>query len=177
MHYTLVWGPFYQIWWPQGISKECDLWLIPADPYMTFDPSNELHFDQGFFQLNLVAVKHFWAIWPLVDPGWPLHDHWPQQFIMLWSGVLPNKFGGHRTLLSKWPLLDSSWPLHDLWPKQCITLWSGILSTKFGGHRAFLSNLTPCWPHMTPAWPLTPADPCMTFDPSNALCSGQSSFH
>ena len=112
MHYTLVWGPFYRIWWPQGISKECDLWLTPADPCMTLDPSNELHFE-GFFLPNLVAIHHFWAIWPLVDPGWPLHDHWPQQCITLWSGVLPNKFGGHRALLSKltptWPQLTPSW--------------------------------------------------------------------
>ena len=84
--------------------------------------------------------------------------------------------------------------------------WSGILPTKFGGHRALLSNLTPGWPRMTPAWPLTPAmhyalvrgsshkiwwpkdvakqidpyltpaDPYMTFDPNNALRSGQGFF-
>ena len=35
----------------------------------------------------------------------------------------------------------------------------GVLPTKFGGHRALLSKLTP-------------ADPGMTFDPSNALRSG-----
>ena len=164
---------------------------------MTFDPRNALHFGQGFFQPNLVAIGHFKAIWPLVDPEWPLHDLWPQQFIMLGSGVLPIKFGGHRALLSEltpnwpqltpiwpltpsnvlcsgqgfflanlvaighclanWPLFDPSWPLHDLWPQQCVTLWSDILTTKFGGHRAFLSNLTPGWPQVTPAWPLTPA--------------------
>ena len=84
--------------------------------------------------------------------------------------------------------------------------WSGILPTKFGGHRALLSNLTPGWPRMTPTWPLTPAmhyalvrgsshkiwwpkdiakqidpystpaDPYMTFDPNNALRSGQGFF-
>ena len=32
MHYTLVWGPFYQIWWPQGIFKEFDMRLTPAWP-------------------------------------------------------------------------------------------------------------------------------------------------
>ena len=51
MHYTLGWGP-----WPQGISKEFERWLTLADPRMTFDPSNELHFDQGFFLPNLVAI-------------------------------------------------------------------------------------------------------------------------
>ena len=39
MHYTLVWGSFCQIWWPQGISKEFDLWLTLADPCMTSDPA------------------------------------------------------------------------------------------------------------------------------------------
>ena len=165
MHNSLVWGPFYQFWWPQGTSKEFD-----------------------------------------VDLGWLVHDLWPQQCITLWSWVLPTKFGGHRALLSKltptWPELT----LHDLWPQQCIMFWSGILPTKFGGHRALLSNLTPGWPRMTPAWPLTPAmhyalvrgsshkiwwpkdiakqidpyltpaDPYMTFDPNNALCSGQGFF-
>ena len=59
MHNTLVWGPFYQILWPQGISKEFDLQLTPADPCITFDHSNDLHFDQGFFLSNLVAMEHF----------------------------------------------------------------------------------------------------------------------
>ena len=33
-----------------------------------------------------VAIGHFWGMWPLVDPSWPLHDLWPQQCITLWSG-------------------------------------------------------------------------------------------
>ena len=80
--------------------------------------------------------------WPQLTPTWP----WPQQCIMLWSGILVTKFGGHKALLSK---LTPTWPLHDLWPQQCITLWSGILPTIFGGHRSFLSNLTPGWPQVT----------------------------
>ena len=39
----------------------------PSDFCMIFDPSNALHFGQGFFLLNLVATGHFKAIWPLVD--------------------------------------------------------------------------------------------------------------
>ena len=27
---------------------------------------------QGFFLPNLIALGHSWAIWPLLDPGWPL---------------------------------------------------------------------------------------------------------
>ena len=118
MHYTLVWGPFYQ---------------------------------------SLVATGHFKGIWPLVDLGWPVHDLWPQQYITLWSWVLPTKFGGHRAFLSNLTLVDPWWPLHDLWPQQCITLWPGVLPTKFGGHRALLSKLTPTWPQLAPTWPLTPA--------------------
>ena len=205
MHYTLVWGSFCQIWWPQGISKEFDLWLTLADPCMTSDPA---------MSYTLIKGSSYQIWWPysiskqfdpLVDPGWPLHDLWPQQCITLWSGVLPTKFGGHRALL-RWPLLDPSWPLHDLRPQQCITLWSEVLPTKFGDHRALLSKLTPTWPQLTPTWPLTPAmhygsvrdsshqiwwpkgiskqfdpwltpdDPCMTFDPSSALRFGQGFF-
>ena len=44
------------IWWPQGISKEFDLWLTLADPCMTFDPSNGLRSGHGFFLPNLVAI-------------------------------------------------------------------------------------------------------------------------
>ena len=128
------------------ISKQFDLWLTKADPCMTFDPGNALHFGLVFFLPNLVAIGHFQAIWPLVDPGWTWHDLWPHQCISLWSGVLSTKFGGHRAFLSN---LTSGWPGHDLWPQQCITLWSGVLSTKFGGHRALSSNLTSGWPN----WP------------------------
>ena len=122
---------------------------------MTFDPSKALHFGQGYFPPYLVAIWHFEANWPLVDPIWPLHDFWPQQCIMLWSGVLPTKFGGHRALLNNltatWPQLTPTWPSTPT-IQQCITLWSGVLPTKFGGHRALLSKLTPTWPQLTPTW-------------------------
>ena len=124
---------------------------------MTFDPSNALCFGQGFSPPNLVAIGHFQAIWPLVDPGWLLHDLWPQQCITLLSGVLSIKFGGHRALLSK---LSPTWPqLASIWPSTpaMIKLWSGILTIKFGGHRALLSKLTPIWPQLASLWPSTPA--------------------
>ena len=59
MHYAMVRGSSHQIWWQYGIAKQIDLYLTPAEPYMTFDPSNALHFGQGFFPLNLVAIGHF----------------------------------------------------------------------------------------------------------------------
>ena len=97
-----------------------------------------------------MVIGDFIAIWPLFDPGWPLHDLCPQQCIMLWSGVLPIIFGSHRAFLSN---LTSGWPQLT----QCITLWSEVLPFKFGSRKAFLSNLPCGWPRMTPAWPLTPA--------------------
>ena len=97
-----------------------------------------MYFGQRFFLQNLVAIGHFWAIWPLVDPRWPLLDRWPQQYITLWPGVLSTKSGGHRAFLSN---LTSGWPLHDFQPQQCITLWSGVLSTKFGCRMAFLRQI------------------------------------
>ena len=59
MHYTLVKGSSHQIWWSLGIAKQIDPYLTPADPYMTFDPSNTLGFGQGFLSTNLVAIGHF----------------------------------------------------------------------------------------------------------------------
>ena len=70
---------------------------------------------------------------------------------MLWSGILPIKFGGHRTLLSKltpgWPHMTPAWPL----TQQCTTLWSGVLLTKFGSPRAFLRQIDP-WMTFDPRW-------------------------
>ena len=68
------------------------------------------------------------AIWPLVDPGWLLHhDLWSQQCIMLWSGVLPTKFGD---LLMLSGVLELLWPskasypallpVPQMFPVQCL---------------------------------------------------------
>ena len=78
---------------------------------MTFDPSNALRIGQGFFPPNLVVIGHFWAVWPLVDPGWPMHDLWPQQCITPWLGLLPIKFGSHWVFLRQLDL----WMTFDLW--------------------------------------------------------------
>ena len=43
-------------------TKQFDLWLTKADPSMTFDPSNALHFGLGFFLPNLVGIGHFGTI-------------------------------------------------------------------------------------------------------------------
>ena len=73
-----------------------------------------MYFGQRFFLQIFVAIGHFWAIWPLVDPRWPLLDRWPQQYITLWPEVLSTKSGGHRAFLSNlasgWLLLTPAWP-------------------------------------------------------------------
>ena len=140
MHYALVRGSSHQVWWPQGIANQIDPYLIPVDPYMTFDPSIALCSGQ---------------------------DPCPEHCIMLWTGVLPTKFGGHRALLSKltptWPQLTPTWPLTLASDYDLVR----VLSTKFGGHRALLIKLTPTWSQLTPTWPLTTGI---------SLCSGQGSF-
>ena len=67
MCYTLLRGSSYQVWWSYGIPKQFDLWLTQNDPCMTFDPSNALHSSQGFFLPSLVAIRHSYAIWHLID--------------------------------------------------------------------------------------------------------------
>ena len=79
--------------------------LLDHDPswplHDLFEPSITLRSSQGFFLPNLVAIGHCYANWPLLDPSWPQHDLWSQQCIVLWSGVLLTKFGGHRTKKTK----------------------------------------------------------------------------
>ena len=117
-------------------------------PCKTFDTINALH--------QIWWPRHFKGIWPLVDPGWPLHVFWPQQWVTIWSRVLPTKFSGHTSFLSHltsgWPRLTPAWPLT---PAIRYTLVRDF-STKFSGHKALLSKLTPTWPQLTPTWPSTP---------------------
>ena len=82
----------------------------------------------GVFLPNSVVIGNSWAIWFLVDPGWPLHDLWLRQCITHWSGVLPTKCVCHREFLSNlipnWPWLTHVWP----WQQQCITFQQGFFS-------------------------------------------------
>ena len=86
--------------------------MTPADTCMTSDPINALHSGQEFFLPNLVAIRHSWAVWPLVDPGCSLCDLWPQQCTTLRSGFLSTKFGSHRAFLRQFHLrmtFDLGW--------------------------------------------------------------------
>ena len=82
----------------------------PSDPFMNFDPSDVLLSGHGFFlpkcdimkfsflhfsNFRTIFHSHSWAIWPLVDPGWPLCDLQPCSNALNFSWVLPTKFGGH----------------------------------------------------------------------------------
>ena len=121
----------------------------------------------GSFLPNLVATGHFWRIWPLVDPDWPLHHLWPQQWVTLWSGLLPTKFGGYTAFLSNltsgWPWQTPAWPLT---PEMHYALVRDS-SHKIWWPKGIAKQIDPY---------LTPADPYTTFDPSSALRFGQGFF-
>ena len=58
MHYALVRVFPIKFGSHPGFAKQIDLYVTPADPYMTFEPSNALRSGQGFFPSNLVATRH-----------------------------------------------------------------------------------------------------------------------
>ena len=88
------------------------------------------------------VTRHFYANWPVVDPGWFLHDLWPHQYITLWSvvTVLPIKFCSHTALLGNltfgWTRPTPTWTL----TQQYFTFRSGVLPTKVGVQGAFLKQ-------------------------------------
>ena len=99
-----------------GIAKQ-------IDPYMTFDPSNALRFGQGFFPPNLVVIVYCSAVWPLVDPRWPLHGLRPQQCTTLLSGILLTTFGSHRAFwrqIDPWMTSDPRWGRFENMPTNLV---------------------------------------------------------
>ena len=152
---------------------------------MTFDPSNVLFLGQGFFRPILVAIGHSWAIWHLVDLGWPLHDFRLQQCITLQSVALPTKFGFHRSFLSNltpgWPRLTSAWPLI---PPMYYSLVSGSSYQIWWPYG--ISNLTSGWPlnfgrvaskiRSQTSWVLTPM-PSFSSIPKHDKMHGRTYIH
>ena len=70
-----------------------------------------------------MTIGYFKAIWPLVDPWWPLHDLWPQQCTTLWPGVLFTKFGSHRAFLRQidlWMTFDPRWGRFENMPTNLV---------------------------------------------------------
>ena len=102
------------------------------------------------------------AIWPVVDPDWPLRDLLHHHCITLQSRFyLPNLVAiGHSWAIC--PLVCPSWPVHDIWPHQCTTWTLDPSNVLLSGHGFFLPNLAAVrhfwaiWSRLTPAWPLTP---------------------
>ena len=118
--------------------------------------------DSSKFSIHMAFLRNLTTGWPQLTSA----RLWPHQFITLLCGVLSTKFGRHRTFLrnsiSGWPQLTPAWPPI---PAMSYTLKD---------QRFFLPNLVAIW-YFLAIWPfdlwLTLADPCMTFDPSNALRS------
>ena len=112
------------------MALHSSLLLTPTHPYMHSSWPQQCFTFRSGFQLNLVTIiRHFWAIWPLIDPSWPLHDLLPINALQCSQGFFLINLVGKQ--------FDPSWPIHDLWPQQCITLRSSVLTIKFGGHRVF----------------------------------------
>ena len=113
---------------------------------MTFHPSIALHFGQGFFLPNFVAIGHSWAIWPLVDPGWPLHVLWPHQCTLFWSGCfLPNLVVIEHSW-AIWPLLTPVDPCMTFDPGNALHFSQQFFPPNLGAIGHFKSNLTTEWP-------------------------------
>ena len=95
MGYALVTGSSYQIWQPQVISKQFNLRLTQAHPCITFDPSNALHFDQGFFPpyqiWQLLNISGHFNLW--LTPVGPSMTFDPSNAFIFLLGVPPAKFG------------------------------------------------------------------------------------
>ena len=140
--------------------------LTPGWPQltcMTCNPINALHTGQGFLLSNLIATRHSWAIWPLVDPRMTCD---PINSLHIGQGFLLTNLVATGHSWAFWPLVDPSWPVHDLWPHQCTSHRSGVLPAEFGCQMAFLINLTSGWPQLT----------CMTCNPINELHFSQGFF-
>ena len=99
MHCTLVWSAVLPT------NEQFDVWLTPNDPCLTFDLSNALHFGQGFFLPNLLAIGISQAVWPLIDPCWPLNDLQPS-----------NALGSSDQIWWQYGISKADWHLDDLWP-------------------------------------------------------------
>ena len=142
MHYALLRGSFYQIWWPRGIPKQFDLWLTLGDHSMTVDLRNAFTLWSAVLPTKFGSHRAFLSN---LTFGWiqvTLLDLWLHQCAMLYSGLLPTKSCGHMAFLSNltsgWPRLTHAWPLT---PSNALHSDQGVLPTKFGGRRAFLRQI------------------------------------
>ena len=157
MHYTLVWGSFCQIWRPQGISKEFDLWLTLADPCMTSDPAMSYTLIKGSsYQIWWpYGISKQFDLWlTLADPCMTFD---PNNALRSGQGFFPPNLVAIGHLLSK---LTPTWPqLTPIWPSTPAMHYALVRGSyhqmwwPYGIAKQFDPWLTP----MTPAWHLTPA--------------------
>ena len=124
-------------WFLQDIPTA--IWSL-GDPCMTFDPTNMFCSDLGFFWPHLVLIGHFYSNLTPDDLGWPLHDLWPYQYVLFWSGVLLTKYGSHRAFLKefdpRWHRVTPAWPVT---PTICFDqVWA-----KYGYKWAMFPKLIP----------------------------------
>ena len=82
--HTSVDGQFF------GIPAYFDLLVTLDDPYMTFDPTNELHFSHGFSWSYLVGVGIL-----TFDPGWTMCDLWPIKELHSNQGLFKTSIFSH----------------------------------------------------------------------------------
>ena len=106
-------GSSNQIWQSYDISKQFDLWLNLADPYiMNFEPNIILLSGQGIFLTNLVAIR---AYLNKLTPGWP---GW---FLQSFDPIIALHFS-QGLFLSSSVAIGHSWAIWpwlipaDLWP-------------------------------------------------------------
>ena len=78
---------------------------------MTFDPSIALHFGQGFFLPNLVAIGHSWTISPCLNPVDPCMTFNPSNALHFTVRGSSYEIGGHRAFLKQLDL----WMTFDPW--------------------------------------------------------------
>ena len=120
------------------------LWLTPYYACMNFDSSNYI-LVRGYSLPNLVAIRHF-----KVDSRRPLHGPRPQKCVAVWSGVLPIKFGGHRTfainLTRGWLWLTPAWHF----PSNELRFDQGFFYKIMLPQR----NNWAIWPLVDPSYPL-----------------------
>ena len=138
--------PTYQSWWSWAIPKQFDPWLTSADLCMTFNLSNALCFGQGYFLPNLAAIGHSLAIWPLIDPGWPLHDLRPQQCTTLPQWFFQPNLVPIAHSWAIWHLVDPVWPCMTFDPSNALFFGQGFFLRSLVAIEYFQSNLTSEWP-------------------------------
>ena len=92
-HYTLVRGPFQQIWWPWGIPKQFDSMLYDLWPHERTSLWSRVLPTK--FCRHRAFLSNFTRGWLRLTP---------EMHYTFWSGVLPIKFGCHMAFLKQFDI-------------------------------------------------------------------------